>query len=848
MSAWRPCLGLVLLLAAIGPAPGGPEAQTQPTSPAGRPEPTWVYRNEEAWIVSEITRDVVEMVVYAKDHSLVDSNAITITGETSPNSPAGPATFEVSLALDPKAAPVRAVVTLDAHIWSPKSYSGVAQMPLGRSGLKATTSTGTEGGSLLGDLTDLQARKLERENQRISGMLAAKMLDPLSHEQAAFLIGAFGLRDSAGLFSDNRRTLSRMTAHLAMAQALRQAGSPSLEGAYAEILLLTLAGRERDAMGRLDTRKAGAPLPAAESAWVNALTMRNTHDYRVVTEPSKASLLERLEYFRALSISLGGPEVLKFLEKGQQEAVPDWGRISLQDNFNLGTGHLFAPTAVAAEMAELAELWKISRGDVLNPDAAPKVLNTPPVRCIGRREDGRIRPEALGWGTWAYSSQRHLCHALSEVGYFIGTVLGGKEEGAAFRNTGAQQFGSLRLYPLVFFRWQAGLLTDRSRRAPGWIPRTKEEETACSNTVPLFRDAPELPTASSWDRVYQMCGRARDSSALADYVRWFSKAPLRGTAFDIDHRVMAAPADDAYGPPELESLLKLAPFQRSLVQAYVRLKYGDKPTFDQFSAAAGLLADYDRQLMHARANLATDNPAEYLHLARPLCDLNASDCLALGDYLVEREMEEPAALAYQRAVDFAADRLAVSFDSDWLVNYYFDKGEKEKAVRVAQLAAAVYSFGGLQIMGRVLERMGRYDEAESYFRKIQERYDKKTELQSFYIRREQRAPGSGYAAQAATALRELFPQGLVRVSVSDFSSPPSDQDGLRISQTTGKLARFGVKVADVVVAIDGYRIANEDQYLCVRGFTDDPHMTVVVWRAGRYVEIKGLFKRRRFGP
>ncbi|HXB53362.1 MAG TPA: hypothetical protein VN461_01170 [Vicinamibacteria bacterium] len=821
---------------------------------AVRPEPRWAYRNEEAWIVGEITRDIGEMVAYGKDRSLLESGAITIEGQPSPSSSTGPPSFDVSVAL-PKAAPVSAVVVLDEHIWSPKSYLNFAQLLLGRAGLKAAAAGSVSQASLLGALTDLQASNLEHENQRISGMLAADIRDPLAHEQAAFLLGAFGLRESAGTFSDNRRTLSRMTAHLAMAEALRQTRPISLEGTYAETLLLTLAGRQRDAMDRLATGRARAPLQPPETAWVNALEMRNSHDYRVVADPPKASLLERLEYFRALSTSVGGPAVLELLQKRQPEAVPDWGRITLQENLGVQTGNVFASAAVAAEMGQLAEIWKLSRGQALHPDDAPKVLNMLPVRCIARREDGKIRPEALDWGSWAYSSQRHLCHALVEDEFFIRSLQGLKDEGASFRDEAARQFESLRLYPLVFFKWQSGLFDERTRKATTRIPgnfmelrKTKSEEEACDNTLLLFRDTPELPTASNWDRVFRVCGRARDSGALPDYVRWFSKAPLRGTAFDVDRRVIAAPADDAYGPLQLEGLLKLAPFQRSLVQAYVRLKYGNKLTLEQLDAAAGLLVGYDRGLMRERANLATGNPADYLRLASPLCDLNAGECLALGDYLADHEMDEPAALAYQRAVDAAPDRLAVAQDSDWLVNYYFDGGNKEKAVGVAQIAAAVYSGAGLQTMGRVLERLGNYTEAESFFKTIEQRYNRPTELLSFYIRREHRAPGSGFAAQAANALKALFPQGLELVSLSDFSAPPSDQNGLRIGQTTGKLRRFGIKVGDVIVAIDGYRIGNEDQYLCVRGFTDDPNMTVVVWRAGRYVEIKGLFKRRRFGP
>jgi hypothetical protein len=36
--------------------------------------------------------------------------------------------------------------------------------------------------------------------------------------------------------------------------------------------------------------------------------------------------------------------------------------------------------------------------------------------------------------------------------------------------------------------------------------------------------------------------------------------------------------------------------------------------------------------------------------------------------------------------------------------------------------------------------------------------------------------------------------------------------------------------------------------LAVRSFKDDPEMTLIVWRGGKYQEIKGQYPRRRFGP
>jgi hypothetical protein len=53
---------------------------------------------------------------------------------------------------------------------------------------------------------------------------------------------------------------------------------------------------------------------------------------------------------------------------------------------------------------------------------------------------------------------------------------------------------------------------------------------------------------------------------------------------------------------------------------------------------------------------------------------------------------------------------------------------------------------------------------------------------------------------------------------------------------------------DTVVAINGYRVHNEQQARVVWTFDDRPDWTVILWRQGRYVEEKGRTKRMAYGP
>ncbi len=71
-------------------------------------------------------------------------------------------------------------------------------------------------------LTNPTAETLIREDKRLSAGLTSDPLDPELHEQAALLVGSFAMRESAGFsFCDLRPYLSKITAHLAIAKAVR---------------------------------------------------------------------------------------------------------------------------------------------------------------------------------------------------------------------------------------------------------------------------------------------------------------------------------------------------------------------------------------------------------------------------------------------------------------------------------------------------------------------------------------------------------------------------------------------------------------------------------------------------
>jgi hypothetical protein len=344
---------------------------------------------------------------------------------------------------------------------------------------------------------------------------------------------------------------------------------------------------------------------------------------------------------------------------------------------------------------------------------------------------------------------------------------------------------------------------------------------------------------------------AAEAARIPAYDRWFQSLTPYGTALDVDHRVFNSANMNRRDPRILDALHALAPRQVNLLESYIARKYGAKATDEQLASAYGPLADYDVRALRYWAGRVGDRPDAYQRVSAKMCDLDADLCLGVADYFWDHEMDDAAAAAFERAREHGRDKVALANAGDAPLDYYFDRGQLQKAKALAEEGAEVGSGSGFRIMGRFLERTGDYAGAESYYRRIAERYENTTPLEDFYLRRQVKGGDPRYRALAADAMKKQFPEGLQRVGIGDFNTPPAQPpQGLTISKDllTEKLRRFGLQLGDQLYALDGYRVKNNDQFVVVRSFSDEPEMTAIVWRNGQYLEIKGRFARRRFGP
>ena len=254
------------------------------SAPSPRPRPTpppapalhWGSRSEEEWLVAEVARDILEMIVSAKSPSAIGKGGLTVGVASLPGAAAS---YEVTSLIGPEDPPFRPRIVLYDHVWAPTNYEGLARLAIDRLQMTASTARTARPGSVLSALADLKPETVEQENKRVSARLASDMLSAAAHVEAAFVLGALALRENAGTFADTRPALCRMTAHLALARALRAPAGLGADGDYARLVQTTLIGRQREAVDEIARLRRGRTTPG-QRAWLVALGMRNTGDWR----------------------------------------------------------------------------------------------------------------------------------------------------------------------------------------------------------------------------------------------------------------------------------------------------------------------------------------------------------------------------------------------------------------------------------------------------------------------------------------------------------------------------------------------------------------------------------------
>lgn len=785
--------------------------------------PSIPYHSEDEWIVSQTAVAVVDLAQFAKTSAPEPLAKLVISPmQTDLVQPV--TRFRVG-ARD-------VTISLNTYVWDPAAYVELARSA-GATGAPRELTTNDD---VAAALLDFKVEAFRLQSDAVSIALQKDYRNPEHHEAAALLLAAFAFREASRNFYDPRLVLCRAAAHLAVARAMRgtvSQASPS--GQLADVVLQVVAGRNGPAMRQLETFERQNPSPVSQG-WARALRRRATLDWR---EPPSAdsSLLERLQYVRALSRMLGVSYSHEYMKKQVLERVPDWGWITTDTPATVESGNATLDDTISETIAEALQVLGISRGDTLA--RVDSLLSRGPApSSIGRTPAGGIH--VLDEGIWSAFYQRELAHVAEEGYAFYRNMLGTPDSASQFEKDMDWLLGRQPLWPLVErLRVQA----EPSDAPPARRAQVGARYSATmARVLPLLKERPQAVPYLAW------LGAAAAPAGVAPIAvpqtsLWFKTIFPTGTAFESRRmNVQKIVPNDFVA--HADAIHDLSPWEPPITinWSIVRCHKMGSCTPEQERANFSAIADYN---LTAMRKFAEAGPVPLGGLQR-LCEVSADDCWTLGDWFLRQDRFPDAAAAFQQFFDRSLDRVGASSGVEWLVRYYQKTGRTNDALRIAEAAAQVGSFSGMKALAGFLERQGNVNYAERMYRGMFARYDDGTRLLAFLLRRADATGAPPTAPDYRSLLERYFGGDPEPVSTAALNGRPAK--GLFVRDTTKWDDRFGIHKGDIIVAVDGIRVwtYQQEQILYARSF--DAPLRFTVWRENGYVDVEGPFRRYLQGP
>jgi tetratricopeptide (TPR) repeat protein len=758
------------------------------------------YSTEEAWIIGEIVSDIAEMSSFPA--TLSAAPAITAI-------PNQAFRYRVSAAQGSNAS---TDLDLTQDVWAPESFVPVAAMFLGSGPADVAERT-----SVHPALLELTPATLVTISKSVSNDLSRAMRNPATHEAAALTIGAFALREAAARFHDVRWSLNRMTAHLAVAAALRRDTPATVDGRLANALLLALSNHQARALSALESLAEGSD---AVTAWKSALRLHITQDWRAIAMPAQATLIEKQAYFRARRATVARSTAREDLERLNVTESIDWLRTVQASAMSVDDGWLMSQ-ALQRERDESLDVFRQIHGHEMAEESG-EPLNARAGRCL---DNGT--PRVLPWGAWAEFSQRHVAMYVYRVDNFYRQSLGLPERADGNKPKLARELGKLRMFPMATIFWTKG-------------PHGGDADLQYINEgISAAVQSPERIPSQVWWLLEDGANYEPVRHGMPPRTAWYMSLGARAP-YDADVRVRDV------GPPRsadaFAALLRDAPFDYGLTNEFLRLKYGEAPPYAEIVNVFKPRLDYDLRVLRLASRSAPEGE-ERTKVLRTACSVAGAECIGLARELARLNRADAAAVEYERAfADPSTDEVTMANNSGWLAAHYVSRGRTDAALALAERAGRTGSQRGLVTQATTYERLQRFTEAEQAYQRIAERYDSPHELTGFYYRIINGRKQGQYQASLDERLRALFPEGLVKVAA--IQAPPAK--GVIVTKDSELSRAAGLQAGDIIIGLEGWRVENLSQYRTINAFSDNETMTIAVWR-GRTFDVTVTAPNRLMG-
>lgn len=778
---------------------------------------TWKYQNEEHALVDKVGSNIAEILEFAwskNTQAKTDPAAIEfLTKELSHSENK----YQFTGKFKGASTPIEFEFALKDYIWSPDNYAPFASALLSKTEMQAGAAT-TIPPTFLQNATDAYMSCVLEENERVSKALSATPLDPCLHEQAAFLQTVFGLRDFAGSYSDTRIALNKIAAHLAIAKALRGGQKKSIAATLAEVGLQSMSCRDGIAVAMARELLKTEKEPKAASV-LRAVIIRGTGDYRLFKRENFTGL-EETQFGMRYAFHFDGKAVLDYVSKYRVGPDISWKRIGSLAYQTVESGRAFQETFLEDEVEDFLNDYKyFHHKPLVNITDITAELNRTPQGSLMKQPDGTYTLQAISWNDIAYSHQRYICLGFARQYRLLNNFLGLQDDAKALLKKSDRDLSQLRLW---CFALNACMLED---------PMQKEYIFSKGSLV--VKDTPELATNNFWSWYKQDVEQYFPDRATISPKLWFDPISPFGTAFNRGNLGRRSEKPDSLA--ELDALKKISPYDPFLIREWIEAKYhlstGGRATAEQLKEAYGAMAEFNKNVMAEVVDAQRGDPAKYEAAMNTLAQKDPSKYLELAEYFVVHNQPDKAAKYYDLGLFKSRDSVN-SANKSWRYIYYlFNKGEIAKCYAIAVLAYRAYSHRGLLCMARLLELMHRFEAAEHVYSEIGQRYNSYADQCAFYLRNKDQDPN--YALRAQQLMKRICPDGLQKVVLTDFKTPP---DRGIVAEEHDKAS--GLKLNDIIVAFDGYRTDNEKTLYLVSSLSfTKPFKKVIIWNGTEYKEL-----------
>lgn len=206
----------------------------------------------------------------------------------------------------------------------------------------------------------------------------------------------------------------------------------------------------------------------------------------------------------------------------------------------------------------------------------------------------------------------------------------------------------------------------------------------------------------------------------------------------------------------------------------------------------------------------------------------------LATFMATRGLSEEAKLYFEKARAECKEEKLVADNAEWLMTYYLNKGDKKTARKIAKHAHKISTAAGIDTLGKYFERTGDLDAALRAYEEEWEHFGSDRLLLAFYLRNMDK--DQYWKIRAEEQVIKVFPQGLRKVSIDDFTKPP--EMGLLVLSGDAYLPASPLVQDTVIVAINEFEIDSIDQYMLAKELNLNSLISVILWDGMQYLEIK----------